>query len=86
MISDNIKKKFTDEEIVPDVIESLPAIMAPLKVTYQASNVVVNLGNNLKPSQVQVEPKVEWEARSDAFYTLLFTGKKFYFIEVLKQT
>lgn len=75
--SDNIRKKFTDEGIVPDVLDSLPAYMAPLKISYPASGVTVNLGNELKPSQLQVAPKAEWEAAAGAFYTLLFTGEKF---------
>lgn len=44
-----------------------------LQVTYP-SGVRVELGNELTPRQVKDQPKVEWEASSDNFYTLAMTG------------
>lgn len=41
-----------------------------LQVTYP-SNLIVNLGNELTPTQVKDIPSVEWEAISTDFYTLL---------------
>lgn len=73
--SEEIKQKFIDEEIVPDILDSLPETMVTVKVTYLASGVSVDLGNALKPSEVREEPKVEWEARAGVVYSLLMTGE-----------
>lgn len=40
-----------------------------LSVTYDG-NKIVNLGNELIPSEVQTAPAVEWEADSSTYYTL----------------
>lgn len=74
--SDDIKKSFTDEEIVPDILDALPATMEAVNVSYTTTGVAVNLGNALKPSQVREEPKVEFAARAGVVYTLLMTGEK----------
>lgn len=71
-ISNEINEKFRQEEIVPDVLEDLPELK-PLKISYP-SKVKVNLGNILTPTQVKDQPKVEWDAEKDTFYTLLMTG------------
>lgn len=68
-----IKDKFLEEEIVPDVLADLPEIK-PLKITYP-SGINVSLGNILTPTQVKDVPKVEFEAEEGAYYTLLMTGK-----------
>lgn len=73
--SEQIKQKFMDEEIVPDILDSLPETMVAVMVTYPTSGVSVDLGNALTPSQVRDEPKVEWEARAGVVYTLLMTGE-----------
>lgn len=71
--SKEVKNKFRDEEIAPDVVEDLPELNN-LKVSYPA-DINVRLGNILTPTQVKEEPKVEWDAEEGAFYTLLMTGK-----------
>jgi hypothetical protein len=71
--SDEIKKKFTDEKIVPDILDSLPDVMLGLNISYK-TGVKVELGNVLKPSQVREDPDVKWVARIGATYTLLMTG------------
>nr|CAD7573117.1 unnamed protein product [Timema californicum] len=65
-IPNNMEK----HEIVPDVIDTVPAEVA--KVTYSGS-VKVNLGNEITPTQVKDVPTVDWNADSAAFYTLCFT-------------
>lgn len=69
-----VQKKFEENKIVPDVLPEVGDIKE-LKVSYPSSGVDVDLGNYLTPTQVQVEPKVEWEAKEDECYTLLMTGK-----------
>jgi hypothetical protein len=71
--SNDVQSKFSDNEIVPDVLESLPEIET-LKVSYP-SGVSINLGNVLTPTQVKDQPTVEYEAEAGAFYTLLMTGE-----------
>lgn len=66
--------KFLSEEIFPDILDELPDIK-PLKVVYP-NNRKVSLGNILTPTQVKSEPRVEWEAEEDVFYTLLMTGER----------
>ncbi|BES93314.1 Phosphatidylethanolamine-Hypothetical protein protein [Nesidiocoris tenuis] len=56
--------------IVPDVIKKLPKTV--LKVTYN-SGATVDQGNELTPTQVKDEPKVEWEADPNKFYLLCKT-------------
>lgn len=57
-------------QIVPDVIPVAPTELA--KVSY-VSGVSANEGNELTPTQVKDSPKVEWNAESNAFYTLCMT-------------
>jgi len=38
------------------------------------SGVVVNMGNELTPTQVKDEPSVNWPADPNALYTLCMTG------------
>lgn len=57
-------------QIVPDVIPVAPTDVA--KVSY-VSGVSANEGNELTPTQVKDSPKVEWNAQSNAFYTLCMT-------------
>lgn len=63
-------EKFTCNEIIPDVIDSIPE--SQLKVSFPSGN-EVKLGNILTPTQVKDEPLVEWVPEEDEFYTLLLT-------------
>lgn len=79
--SDEVKTKFIDAKISPDVLESVPDLKA-LKISYP-SGVTVNLGNVLTPTQVQDQPKVEWDAEEGVLYTLLMTGESNVSLEVI---
>ncbi|GJQ88323.1 hypothetical protein Trydic_g223 [Trypoxylus dichotomus] len=57
-------------EIVPDVIDTVPAEVA--EVNYP-SGVKVELGNVLTPTQVKDIPSVKWTADQSALYTLCMT-------------
>ncbi|KXJ70301.1 hypothetical protein RP20_CCG024159 [Aedes albopictus] len=65
-----VRKSFTENEIVPDVIKRAPGAL--VKVTYP-SGAEVNLGNELTPTQVKDEPTVSWKADPGALYTLVMT-------------
>lgn len=71
----DINDKFREEEIIPDIFDDINVELQQLNITYPNSGVSVNLGNALRPSQVRIAPEVRWEAESDAYYTLLMTGK-----------
>lgn len=75
VITADITDKFREEEIIPDIIDDFAFELQPLNVTYPTSGVSVNLGNELKPSEVRTAPEVRWEAEAGAFYTLLMTGE-----------
>lgn len=70
--SDEVKTKFRDEQIEPDVIDDLLDIVL-LKIKY-SSGIDVELGETLTPTQVKDQPDVTWEAEDGAFYTLLMTS------------
>jgi len=55
-------------EVVPDVIDVAPE--HTLEVDYNGNK--VHPGHELTPTQVKDEPKLKWEADSDALYTLAF--------------
>ncbi|VDP20919.1 unnamed protein product [Soboliphyme baturini] len=64
-------EKFTENGVVPDVVSTSPANL--LEVKY-AGDLVVDLGNTLKPSQVKNEPvHIKWPTESGALYTVIFT-------------
>lgn len=42
----------------------------PIKVTYP-TGITVNLGNALSPTEVKFEPKLQWEAKTNIYYTLV---------------
>lgn len=67
----SVLENFVSDGVVGDVIDEKPAAL--LKVSYTSG--VVAEGLELTPTQVKDEPKVEWEADSGNFYTLLLTGK-----------
>ncbi|KAG4070051.1 hypothetical protein HA402_013711 [Bradysia odoriphaga] len=71
----DINDRFREEEIIPDIIDDIALELQPINVTYPSSGVSVNLGNELRPSQVRIQPEVTWEAEIGAFYTLLMSGK-----------
>ncbi|XP_018312464.1 protein D2 isoform X1 [Mycetomoellerius zeteki] len=56
--------------VVPDVVPTVPTNI--LNVTYP-SNVIVQIGIVLTPTQVRDVPQVQWEAEKNAFYTLCMT-------------
>ncbi|GIZ02174.1 phosphatidylethanolamine-binding protein 1 [Caerostris extrusa] len=61
---------FEDAGIVPDVIDVAPPYVA--EVRYNDN--VVNLGNELTPTQVKDPPThINWPIEEDAFYTLCMT-------------
>lgn len=62
---------FKDNEVVPDVIGTIPG--AVLEVKYTRTGKAVNLGNELAPKDVKDIPEVEYDAESDSFYTLILT-------------
>ncbi|CRK89398.1 CLUMA_CG003149, isoform A [Clunio marinus] len=69
--SAEVRDKFIEEKIVPDVLDDIPDI-AMLSVNYP-SGVTVELGNVLTPTQVKDKPTVEWTKEDGVYYTLLMT-------------
>ncbi|KAG5320176.1 PEBPH protein, partial [Pseudoatta argentina] len=57
-------------KVIPEVVKTIPASV--LNVTYP-NNITVQIGTELTPTQVKDQPRVEWEADSEAFYTLCMT-------------
>ena len=58
-------------KVIPEVVKKIPASV--LNVTYP-NNIIVQIGVELTPTQVKDQPHVEWQADSEAFYTLCMTG------------
>ncbi|XP_018356916.1 PREDICTED: protein D2-like isoform X2 [Trachymyrmex septentrionalis] len=56
-------------KVIPDVVETVPASV--LKVTYDGN--IVEIGKELTPTQVKLQPNVEWEPEPNTFYTLCMT-------------
>ncbi|XP_037953957.1 protein D3-like [Teleopsis dalmanni] len=54
--------------IIPDIIDAAPKERAQIKYP---SGAVVELGNELTPTQVKDQPEVTWNAESGVLYTLL---------------
>ncbi|XP_037814421.1 protein D3-like isoform X2 [Lucilia sericata] len=65
-----VEQVFKDNEIIPDVLQEAPKEF--LKVSYDGG-LEVNKGNELTPTQVKQQPKVEWEAKCADYYTLIMT-------------
>ncbi|EDV48021.1 protein D2 [Drosophila erecta] len=61
---------FSKHKIVPDILKTCPTNL--LTVTYSGGQ-VVDIGGELTPTQVQNQPKVEWDADPNALYTLILT-------------
>ncbi|XP_011049116.1 PREDICTED: protein D2-like isoform X1 [Acromyrmex echinatior] len=57
-------------KVIPEVVKKIPASV--LNVTYP-NNIIVQIGVELTPTQVKDQPHVEWQADSEAFYTLCMT-------------
>ncbi|XP_067631198.1 protein D2-like isoform X1 [Eurosta solidaginis] len=60
---------FKQHRVVPDVIPKAPNQF--LKVNYKGA--VAENGIELTPTQVSAQPTVQWDAESDALYTLIMT-------------
>ncbi|XP_011882180.1 PREDICTED: protein D2-like isoform X2 [Vollenhovia emeryi] len=56
--------------VIPDVVDKVPA--GVLNVTYP-SNLAVEIGKVLTPTQVKDQPTVQWDGEANAFYTLCMT-------------
>lgn len=67
--SEEVERKLREEEIVPDVLQKLDDDVKLLKVSWD-EDVEADLGNILTPTQVQKQPKVEYKAEKDTYYTL----------------
>lgn len=59
-------------EVIPDVVDKIPGKV--LEVTYP-SNIKVQIGKVLTPTQVKDKPEIKFDAEQDAFYTICMTGK-----------
>lgn len=65
-----ILKAFTSNGIIPDVIDVPPN--ETLGVTFKQSSKTVNLGNELKPSEVQKQPQLNYTFNAGSYYTVIF--------------
>ncbi|XP_036329576.1 putative odorant-binding protein A5 [Rhagoletis pomonella] len=63
-------KLFRDMEVVPDIFEESPKEL--LKVTYE-NGLDVGGGREFTPTETKDEPKVDWTAEPDAYYTLIMS-------------
>lgn len=72
--SAEINDKFHEEEIFPDILDDVTVDLRELNISYLSSGVNVSLGNELRPSQVTIQPDIQWEANETTYYTLLMTG------------
>ncbi|XP_037950703.1 protein D3-like [Teleopsis dalmanni] len=70
MEEDEVEKVFKAHEVVPDVILTPPKQF--LKITYE-NGLTVDKGADLTPTQVKSEPKVDWVAEENIYYTLIMT-------------
>jgi hypothetical protein len=69
-MTQNLSEAFQTHGITPELLDSPPKEFLTIKY---GSDVEVNLGNPLKPSQVQTQPiTLSWPAQPDKFYFLLF--------------
>ncbi|XP_073820287.1 protein D2-like [Musca autumnalis] len=69
-MSEELETIFKNNQIIPDVLAIAPRTV--LKVTYQ-SNIEVDKGNELTPTQVKDPPALEWPHEESNFYTLIMT-------------
>ncbi|XP_018568619.1 protein D2-like [Anoplophora glabripennis] len=61
---------FKTNEIVPDVISTVPAKV--LSVRFKSGK-QVNLGEEIQPKYVTESPEVQYDSDPNSFYTLVFT-------------
>ncbi|CRK90676.1 CLUMA_CG004377, isoform A [Clunio marinus] len=67
-----VNDKFTEFEVVPDILDTLPDDLKSLNITYE-TGLKVSLGNELKPSEVEKAPTVGWNLIDGGYYALLMT-------------
>ncbi|XP_012161885.1 protein D2 isoform X2 [Ceratitis capitata] len=67
--SGGVEEFFKQHKVVPDVIPVAPREF--LKINYKG--VTAENGIELTPTQVAAQPTIEWNAESEAFYTLIMT-------------
>ncbi|XP_011668158.1 protein D2 [Strongylocentrotus purpuratus] len=63
-------QKYQEYKIVPDIIDSPPG--EELSVEWKRSKVKCYPGDKLTPTQVHTPPVLDWRARQDNLYTVLF--------------
>lgn len=68
--SKEVNRRLREEEIIPDILGKLSDDVNLLKVSWD-DKIKAELGNVLTPTQVQNQPKVEYNAEDDAYYTLV---------------
>jgi phosphatidylethanolamine-binding protein (PEBP) family uncharacterized protein len=67
--SEDAKRRLREEEIIPDVLQTLSDDVELLGVSY-SSETRAELGNVLTPTQVKDKPTITYEAEKGARYTL----------------
>ncbi|CAG9768350.1 unnamed protein product [Ceutorhynchus assimilis] len=67
----NLKKAFTENQIVPDVLKDAPQHL--LLIKYPKSGKTVNLGDEIAPIDVKEQPQVNFEPKDGDFHTLILT-------------
>jgi phosphatidylethanolamine-binding protein (PEBP) family uncharacterized protein len=60
-------ESFTENEIIPDVVDEGPAKCADVKY---GQGLDAELGNELSPEQTSIQPEVQWDASQNKLYTL----------------
>jgi phosphatidylethanolamine-binding protein (PEBP) family uncharacterized protein len=60
-------KSFTENYVVPDVVNEGPTKVAEIKF---GDGLHAELGNQLTPEQASIQPKVQWDGSQDKLYTL----------------
>lgn len=70
----SVNIKFCQAGIIPDIIEDLPIQLKFLSIVYP-SQITVNLGNILTPTQTKKQPKIACDLDKASVYTLLMTGR-----------
>ncbi|XP_050321984.1 putative odorant-binding protein A5 [Bactrocera neohumeralis] len=65
------EKLFRELEVVPDILDEPPKEL--LKIEYDGG-LDVGRGEEFTPTQTKDEPKLDWTAEPDAFYTIIMTN------------
>ncbi|XP_054743510.1 putative odorant-binding protein A5 [Anastrepha obliqua] len=66
-----VGKLFRDTEVVPDVLEEPPKEL--LKIVYD-NGLEVGKGKEFTPTQTKDEPKLDWNAEPDSYYTVVMSN------------